>query len=97
MSTQAISNQLRHWRPGKGPIALVVEEQDLLRLVDRRVVATPRDGNYIVYRLIDPCVPGLLGLAWCLAEETGRLGDSTAAASTSKGKCRRAGVLRRKR
>jgi DNA-binding transcriptional ArsR family regulator len=70
----------------------------LRRLVDRRVVATRRDGNYIVYRLIDPCVPGLLGLGWCLAEETGRLGDSTAAASTSKGKVRRAaGVRRRKR
>jgi len=46
----------------------------LRRLVDQRIVATRRDGNYIRYRLIDPCVPGLLGLGWCLAEETGRLG-----------------------
>ena len=45
----------------------------LRRLVDQRIVATRRDGNYVLYRLIDPCVPGLLGLGWCLAEETGRL------------------------
>jgi ArsR family transcriptional regulator, lead/cadmium/zinc/bismuth-responsive transcriptional repressor len=69
----------------------------LRRLVDRRVVATRRDGTYIVYRLIDPCVPGLLGLGWCLAEETGRLGDSTATVSTSKGKVRQAGGVRRRK
>lgn len=70
----------------------------LRRMVDRRVVATRREGNYIVYRLIDPCVPGLLGLGWCLAEETGRLGSSTTAAPTSKQKVRRAaGIRRRKR
>jgi DNA-binding transcriptional ArsR family regulator len=54
----------------------------LRRLVDQRIVATRRAGNYIRYRLIDPCVPGLLGLGWCLAEETGRLSP----VATSKAK-----------
>lgn len=49
----------------------------LRRLVDRRTVATRRDGNHIHYRIIDPCVPGLLSLGLCLAEETGRLPDLT--------------------
>jgi ArsR family transcriptional regulator, lead/cadmium/zinc/bismuth-responsive transcriptional repressor len=70
----------------------------LRRLIDRRIVATRRDGNYIVYRLIDPCVPGLLGLGWCLAEEMGRLVGSATAAPTSRAKGRGApGVRRRKR
>jgi DNA-binding transcriptional ArsR family regulator len=47
----------------------------LRRLVDRRIVATRREGNHIYYRIIDPCVPGLLSLGLCLAEETGRLPD----------------------
>jgi ArsR family transcriptional regulator, lead/cadmium/zinc/bismuth-responsive transcriptional repressor len=80
-----------------GMSAQAVSNQ-LRRLVDRRVVATRRNGNYIVYRLIDPCVPGLLGLGWCLAEETGRLVSSTTAAPTSKAKVpRTAGGRRRKR
>lgn len=66
----------------------------LRRLVDRRVVATRRDGNRIAYRLIDPCVPGLLGLGWCLAEETGRLASSKVAPSASK---RSAGSRKRRR
>jgi DNA-binding transcriptional ArsR family regulator len=45
----------------------------LRRLIDRRIVATRRDGNRIHYRIIDPCVPGLLALGVCLAEETGKL------------------------
>jgi DNA-binding transcriptional ArsR family regulator len=80
-----------------GMSAQAVSNQ-LRRLVDRRVVATRRDGNYIVYRLIDPCVPGLLGLGWCLAEETGRLGKSTTTAQIPKRNVRRAaGGRRRKR
>jgi len=55
----------------------------LRRLVDRRVVSARREGNYIVYRIVDPCVPGLLALAWCLAEETGRLVGGPAPASDS--------------
>jgi DNA-binding transcriptional ArsR family regulator len=58
----------------------------LRRLVDRRIVATRREGNYIYYRIIDPCVPGLLSLGLCLAEETGRLPDLTQAPPRSRGK-----------
>lgn len=42
----------------------------LQRLVDRRIVAARRDGNHVFYRVVDPCVPALLGLGLCLAEET---------------------------
>jgi DNA-binding transcriptional ArsR family regulator len=49
----------------------------LRRLVDRRIVAARRDGNRILYRIIDPCVPGLLELGLCLAEETGRANEPT--------------------
>ena len=60
----------------------------LRRLIDRRIVATRREGNYIYYRIIDPCVPGLLSLGLCLAEETGRLPELTQAALPSRGKSR---------
>jgi len=43
----------------------------LQRLVDRRIVAVRRDGNFSYYRIIDPCVPGLLDLGACLINETG--------------------------
>jgi ArsR family transcriptional regulator, lead/cadmium/zinc/bismuth-responsive transcriptional repressor len=56
----------------------------LRRLVDRRIVATRREGNHIYYRIIDPCVPGLLSLGLCLAEETGRLLDLTQVSSRGK-------------
>lgn len=42
----------------------------LQRLVDRRIVAARRDGNHVFYRVVDPCVPALLELGWCLTEET---------------------------
>ncbi len=42
----------------------------LQRLRDRRIVASRRDGNRILYRLADPCLPSLLDLALCLTEET---------------------------
>ena len=58
----------------------------LRRLVDRRIVATRREGNYIYYRIIDPCVPGLLSLGLCLAEETGRLPELTRAPLPSRHK-----------
>lgn len=41
----------------------------LQRLADRQVVAARRDGNRIFYRLLDPCVKGLLDLGVCLVEE----------------------------
>jgi DNA-binding transcriptional ArsR family regulator len=40
----------------------------LQRLVDRRVLAARRDGLNVRYRIVDPCVPALLDLAWCTAE-----------------------------
>jgi ArsR family transcriptional regulator, lead/cadmium/zinc/bismuth-responsive transcriptional repressor len=68
-----------------GDLATAVEmtpqavSNQLRRLVDRRIVAARRDGNRILYRIIDPCVPGLLELGLCLAEETGRVcGDAEA-------------------
>jgi DNA-binding transcriptional ArsR family regulator len=58
----------------------------LRRLIDRRIVATRREGNHIHYRIIDPCVPGLLSLGLCLAEETGRLPNLVQAAPQPRGK-----------
>lgn len=43
----------------------------LQRLLDLGVLATRRDGNSIFYRLVDPCVLGLLEQGWCLLEEAG--------------------------
>jgi DNA-binding transcriptional ArsR family regulator len=57
----------------------------LRRLIDSRIVAARREGNRIHYRIIDPCVPGLLALGVCLAEETGKL-DQTKTTSASHGK-----------
>ena len=41
----------------------------LQRLADRRIVATRREGNRILYRVVDPCVPQLLELGLCLSEQ----------------------------
>ncbi len=41
----------------------------LQRLVDRGILASRRNGNYIHYRIIDPCVVGLLDLGMCLTED----------------------------
>lgn len=38
----------------------------LQRMADQRIVATRRDGNRIYYRLIDPCVGGVMELGLCL-------------------------------
>lgn len=40
----------------------------LQRMADQQIVATRRDGNRIFYRLIDPCVGGLIELGLCLLE-----------------------------
>jgi DNA-binding transcriptional ArsR family regulator len=45
----------------------------LQRLADRRIVASRREGSRLFYRVADPCVTGLIDLAMCLLEETGRL------------------------
>lgn len=38
----------------------------LRRMADQRIVTTRRDGTRIYYRLIDPCVGGLMELGLCL-------------------------------
>jgi len=38
----------------------------LQRMADQQIVATRRDGNRMYYRLIDPCVGGLIELGLCL-------------------------------
>lgn len=38
----------------------------LQRLADQHIVATRRDGNRVYYRLIDPCVGGVMELGLCL-------------------------------
>lgn len=42
----------------------------LQRLADRGIVTARRDGNRIFYSIADACVPAVLDLALCLAEET---------------------------
>ena len=42
----------------------------LQRLLDRGIVATRRNSNYIHYRVVDPCVIGLLDLGICLTEDS---------------------------
>lgn len=41
----------------------------LQRLVDQQILTARRDGNHVRYRIIDPCVTGLLDLGLCLIEE----------------------------
>ncbi|HZD72732.1 MAG TPA: metalloregulator ArsR/SmtB family transcription factor [Actinomycetota bacterium] len=41
----------------------------LARLQDQRILVARRDGNRIYYRITDACVPRLLELGWCLAED----------------------------
>jgi ArsR family transcriptional regulator, lead/cadmium/zinc/bismuth-responsive transcriptional repressor len=53
---------------GMAPQAI---SNQLQRLADRRILAARRDGNRILYRVVDPCVPALLDLGLCLTEEAG--------------------------
>lgn len=41
----------------------------LQRLVDQRIVHARRDGHRVLYRIIDPCVPGLMDLGVCLLSQ----------------------------
>lgn len=41
----------------------------LQRLVAQGIIINRRKGNYILYRILDPCVIKLLDNAWCLAED----------------------------
>ena len=40
----------------------------LQRLVDRGMLASRRQGNNVLYRIVDPCVPVLLDRGLCLME-----------------------------
>lgn len=41
----------------------------LQRLADQRIVHARRDGQRVRYRIIDPCVPGLMDLGVCLLSQ----------------------------
>ena len=41
----------------------------LQRLADRGIVEPRRNGNQVLYRIVDPCVVKLLDSAWCLTED----------------------------
>ena len=41
----------------------------LQRLADKGIVEARRDGNNMVYRIADPCVPALLDQGMCLLED----------------------------
>ncbi len=41
----------------------------LVRLTDRGIVGTRRNGNNIYYRIVDPCVIAILDYGLCLSED----------------------------
>ncbi len=41
----------------------------LQRLADQRIVHARRDGQRVLYRIINPCVPGLMDLGVCLLDQ----------------------------
>jgi len=51
-----------------GASAQTVSNQ-LQRLADQRIVHARRDGQRVLYRIIDPCVPGLMDLGVCLLSQ----------------------------
>src|SRR5436305_8311605 len=57
----------------------------LQRLSDLGILASRRDGNSIIYRLVDICVSGLLDQGWCLMETGGGAGVTGRAASCCGG------------
>lgn len=66
-------------RAGELPVTVLAEQVDmsiqavsnqLKQLTDQRILANRRQGNQAFYRIIDPCVGGLLDLGMCLVEET---------------------------
>lgn len=44
----------------------------LQRLADRGILDSRRNGNGILYRIIDPCVVDLLDRGWCLLADSGK-------------------------
>jgi DNA-binding transcriptional ArsR family regulator len=68
-------------RAGELPVGEIAEEvgmsmqavsNQLQRLTDQGILVARRDGNRSYYRIIDPCVSGLLELGICLIEENPR-------------------------
>lgn len=62
-------------RAEEASVTAIAEEVDastqsvsnhLQRMADQKIVATRRDGNRIYYRLIDPCIGGVMELGLCL-------------------------------
>jgi ArsR family transcriptional regulator, lead/cadmium/zinc/bismuth-responsive transcriptional repressor len=65
-------------RAGEMPVGVLADEVEmsvqavsnqLQRLTDQRILAARRQGNQAFYRIIDPCVSGLLELGMCLVEQ----------------------------
>lgn len=65
-------------RAGELPVGVLADEvgmsiqavsNQLQRLADQRILTARRDGNHVYYRIIDPCVGGLLELGICLVEQ----------------------------
>ena len=65
-------------RAGELPVGGLADEvgmsiqavsNQLQRLADQRIVAVRRQGNQAFYRVIDPCIGGLLELGLCLVEQ----------------------------
>lgn len=50
-------------------LSLQAVSNQLRRLSDQRIVQGRREGRQVRYRIVDPCVPGLLDLAVCLLAE----------------------------
>jgi len=68
-------------RAGELPVGALADEvgmsiqavsNQLRQLADQRIVAARRNGNQALYRVIDPCVGGLLELGMCLVEQDRR-------------------------
>lgn len=60
----------------------------LQRLSDLGILSSRRDGNNVLYRVVDICVSGLIEQGWCLTESAGngsRLTDRAAQCCNMKG------------
>ena len=53
-------------RMGMTPQAV---SNQMRRLADRAIVRSRRDGNGVLWRIVDPCVPALLDKGLCLVED----------------------------
>jgi DNA-binding transcriptional ArsR family regulator len=56
----------------------------LQRLSDLGILASRREGNNIIYKLVDCCVKGMLEQGWCLMEEAGERSRLTDRAALGK-------------